>query len=143
MNYAILKEEEGGGETLDGTVCKQWAEYFYSIKTHSLMTQKNITVLHFDVARLPLRVKCPDSWLSRLTRVTFLITFIILQDFYMEPTHVGSDISPTFSQRIVLVSLELVFMYMHSVVNAHSSLMSSGYIHNEFFCVFHGVAAGA
>ena len=66
MSYTIPKEEDRG-EFLDGTGCEDGDECFCSLKLHSLMTQTQCrTVVHFDIARLPLRARGPDSfWLSR------------------------------------------------------------------------------
>ena len=54
MSYAIPKEEEDdGGEILDGTGYGLWGRV--SKSTLSYDTEQCITVLIFDIARLPLR----------------------------------------------------------------------------------------
>ena len=73
VSYAIPKEEvdddddddDGGGEILGGTGYGRWGRVFLFSKSTPSCDTDTTQNLPFDIARLPLRAKWPDSWLSR------------------------------------------------------------------------------
>ena len=96
MSYAIPKEEEeddDGGEILGGTGYGRWGRVFLfskSTPSYDICITQNCSPFRY----------CSIATKSEVTRLlavpldasdVFLMTFMILQDSYMEPTRVGSD----------------------------------------------------
>ena len=98
VSYAIPKEEEDddGGEILGGTGYGRWGRLFLFSKStlsYDTDTAQNCSPFWY----------CSIATKSDVTRLlaipldtsdVFLMTFMILQDSYMEPTRVGSDSLP-------------------------------------------------
>ena len=95
MSFTLRKEEEAdGGEILGGTGYGRWGRVFlFSKSTPSYDTdtaQRYSPFLYHSIAT--------KSEVTRFLNVpidvsdVFIMTFMILQDSYMEPTRVGSNI---------------------------------------------------
>ena len=103
VSYTLRKEEEeeddDEGEILGGTGYGRWGRVFLfskSTPSYDICITQNCSPFGY----------CSIATKSEVTRLlavpldasdVFLMTFMILQDSYMEPTRVGSD-SPTYDK---------------------------------------------